>query len=88
MTTMTQRPWGLTRITDRYPEAPPCYASVALDPESQLAVYRDADGQIIEMGKHGTNSSSSTASRSGGGDGARPQPQTDDDTTADMGNDD
>jgi putative ATP-grasp target RiPP len=29
-------------------------ARYELDPETQLGVYRDAAGQIVEAGKHGT----------------------------------
>ncbi len=80
-------PWGFQLMTDRLPTSPPPYARVALDPCTQTAAYFDAAGQIVEMGKHGTNKTKGTASMSGGGDGAKPKPQTQDDSTTDYESD-
>ncbi|MFI0367761.1 putative ATP-grasp-modified RiPP [Actinomadura sp. 1N219] len=80
-------PWGWTRMTARLPAAPPCYAQVALDAATQTGRYLDQQGQVIEMGKHGTNRQTSTASKSGGGDGNKPQVQTVDDSTTDYESD-
>ncbi|WP_425540909.1 putative ATP-grasp-modified RiPP [Streptomyces coeruleorubidus] len=83
----TQRPWGMRLVTDRLPVRPPSYATVVLDGSTQTARYRDAMGQVIEMGKHGTSRTTGTASVSGGGDGQNPQPQTQDDNTTDYESD-
>jgi putative ATP-grasp target RiPP len=83
MKTQASVPWGLTRMTDRLPEPPPPYCEVVLDPVTQTARFYDAHGQVIEMGKHGTNRTKGTASKSGGGDGQKQQPQVQDDTTTD-----
>nr|CAI59993.1 hypothetical protein [Streptomyces tenjimariensis] len=57
------------------------------DPSTQTARYTDTAGQVVEMGKHGTNQTSPTTSMSGGGDGSNPQPQTADDSTPDYSSD-
>lgn len=80
-------PWGLRLVTDRLPVAPVSYDRVVLDPGTQTATYYDQAGQVIEMGKHGTNKTKGTASMSGGGDEAKPKPQTQDDTTTDYESD-
>ncbi|MFF5143611.1 putative ATP-grasp-modified RiPP [Streptomyces sp. NPDC013157] len=74
-------------VTDRLPVGAPAYVSVVLDAASQTAVYTDAAGQVVEMGKHGTSKTTGTASVSGGGDGQKPQPQTQDDNTTDYESD-
>ncbi|MFJ8098659.1 putative ATP-grasp-modified RiPP [Streptomyces griseofuscus] len=82
-----QAPWAMRLVTDRLPVGPPSYAAVTLDAATQTAVYTDAAGQVVEMGKHGTNKTTGTASMSGGGDGQKPQPQTQDDNTTDYESD-
>jgi putative ATP-grasp target RiPP len=79
----TSAPWGLRLMTGRLAASPPPYARVALDPGTQTARYFDTAGQVVEMGKHGTNKTKNTASMSGGGDGAKPTPQSQDDSTTD-----
>jgi len=74
-------------VTDRLPVGPPSYTAVELDAATQIAVYTDAGGQVVEMGKHGTSKTTGTASMSGGGDGQEPQPQTQDDHTTDYESD-
>jgi putative ATP-grasp target RiPP len=80
-------PWAMRLVTDRLPVRPSSYASVVLDGPSQTARYTSADGQGVEMGKHGTSRTTGTASVSGGGDGQNPQPQTQDDHTTDYESD-
>lgn len=82
-----QAPWAMRLVTDRLPVGPPVYATVTLDPSTQTAEYSDAAGQVVEMGKHGTNKTKGTASVSGGGDGQSAQPQTQDDNTTDYESD-
>ncbi|MEU9342936.1 putative ATP-grasp-modified RiPP [Streptomyces sp. NPDC048278] len=86
-TTAVQAPWAMRLVTDRLPVGAPSYVSVVLDAASQTAVYTDATGQVVEMGKHGTSKTTGTASVSGGGDGQKPQPQTQDDNTTDYESD-
>lgn len=86
-TLATQAPWAMRLVTDRRPVGPPSYATVTLDAVTQIAVYADAVGQVVEMGKHGTSKTTGTASVSGGGDGQNPQPQTQDDHTTDYESD-
>ncbi|MFD5127239.1 putative ATP-grasp-modified RiPP [Streptomyces olindensis] len=61
-TTIAQRrlPWGISRMRP-YPSAyQPGYAIAELDPTSQTTVFRDAQGAIVEMGKHGTSKGTET----------------------------
>ncbi|MEV7011704.1 putative ATP-grasp-modified RiPP [Streptosporangium sp. NPDC051022] len=67
-------PWGLTQ-TQPFPAPAPAAAGVRveLDPATQMGVYRDTTGQIIEAGKHGTNKQTSKKEKTrGGGDGSAP----------------
>lgn len=80
---MTATPWALRLATPRQPVTPAGYTTVALDPTTQTAIYRDDAGHIIEMGSHGTNKSQGTTTTSGGSDGNGPAPQTSDDNNVD-----
>lgn len=82
-----ETPWAMRLVTDRLPVGPPSYAAVTLDAATQTARYTDTSGQVVEMGKHGTNQTKPTTSMSGGGDGQNPQPQTADDSTPDYESD-
>ncbi|WP_405937344.1 putative ATP-grasp-modified RiPP [Streptomyces sp. NBC_00726] len=54
------RPWGAGRLAP-YPTATHRpHASVVLDPGTQLGVYTDHVGTVIEMGKHGTSKGTET----------------------------
>ncbi|PRX98101.1 putative ATP-grasp-modified RiPP [Allonocardiopsis opalescens] len=75
-------PWGLSRLTDRLPVPGPI-GRAELDPVTQTARCYDDAGQVIELGKHGTNKETSTTSYSGGSDGSKPQSQSADDSTTD-----
>jgi len=62
--THASRPWGLSRLRP-YPPAPPePFATVELDLDTQLAVYRDEHGGVLEMGKHGTSRGTETRPQS------------------------
>lgn len=79
-------PWGFRLMTDRLPVSPPWFSSVELNPDTQIARYTDASGEVMEMAKHGTNKTKGTASMSGGaagGDGVDPKPPAQDDVTTD-----
>lgn len=58
------RPWGIGRMR-AYPTLyQQGYTTVTLDPATQLAVYRDARGMVVELGKHGTSKGTETAPQS------------------------
>ena len=73
------RPWGATRLANFGGPAGTGYARVELDPATQITRYLDEDGQVIEMGKHGTNKAQNTSNPTGGGDGGGPNPPKPDD---------
>ncbi|MGW3057668.1 putative ATP-grasp-modified RiPP [Streptomyces goshikiensis] len=55
------RPWGVGRLAP-YPSTVALpHVSVHVDPETQLGVFRDCDGHVVEMGKHGTSSGTETS---------------------------
>ncbi|WP_030573452.1 putative ATP-grasp-modified RiPP [Streptomyces aureocirculatus] len=54
------RPWGAGRLAP-YPKITHRpHASVTLEPDTQLGIYVDRTGKIIDMGKHGTSSGTET----------------------------
>ncbi|MFC9680019.1 putative ATP-grasp-modified RiPP [Streptomyces sp. NPDC056948] len=75
---VTARPWGIGRMAP-YPTMAPAYASVRMDEATQLAVFFDSAGQVMEMGKHGTSSGTNPST------GTSPDGQGNGDT--DTGND-
>ncbi|MFD7922344.1 putative ATP-grasp-modified RiPP [Streptomyces sp. NPDC059740] len=55
------RPWGAGRLAP-YPTTYPCpHVTVTVDPDTQLGVFRDRAGHVVEMGKHGTSSGTETS---------------------------
>ncbi|NEC01499.1 putative ATP-grasp-modified RiPP [Streptomyces anulatus] len=64
MTTATDprlRPWGADRLAP-YPTVTHLpHASVALDPDTQLGIFADRCGTVVEMGKHGTAKGTETS---------------------------
>ncbi|MGW5973896.1 putative ATP-grasp-modified RiPP [Streptomyces sp. NPDC055185] len=50
----TAAPWGVSRMAP-YPTMAPDYARAELDPTTQIAVFFNEAGQVVEMGKHGTS---------------------------------
>ncbi|MCT6776347.1 putative ATP-grasp-modified RiPP [Streptomyces sp. CS7] len=48
------RPWGADRLAPYPTVARRSHASATLDPDTQLGVFTDRVGTVIEMGKHGT----------------------------------
>lgn len=68
----TAVPWGLTRM-EPYPTLSRQTARlVGLDPVTQTAIYQDANGRQLEMGKHSTHRGVETGTRTNPGDGASP----------------
>ena len=57
-------PWGISRMRP-YPNIyGRGYATAEIDPETQITVFRDASGGVVEMGKHGTAKGTETAPQS------------------------
>ncbi|MFD5412792.1 putative ATP-grasp-modified RiPP [Streptomyces nojiriensis] len=55
------RPWGISRLAP-YPTTTKLpFTTVTIDPDTQLGVFRDRDGLVVEMGKHGTSSGTETS---------------------------
>lgn len=55
------RPWGASRLAPYPKSVHRPHATVAIDPATQLGVFRDRAGQVVEMGKHGTSSGTETS---------------------------
>ncbi|MEU7012648.1 putative ATP-grasp-modified RiPP [Streptomyces sp. 2RAF24] len=55
------RPWGAGRLAPYPTVTRRPHATVAIDPTTQLGVFRDRAGQVVEMGKHGTSSGTETS---------------------------
>ncbi|MBT3151130.1 putative ATP-grasp-modified RiPP [Streptomyces sp. CHD11] len=55
------RPWGVSRLAPYPATIRRPHATVAVDPATQLGVFRDRDGHVVEMGKHGTSSGTETS---------------------------
>ncbi|GAA1604877.1 hypothetical protein GCM10009804_71400 [Kribbella hippodromi] len=81
-TTAPVRPWGVRRAcgyAQSLEEGDLLPTTVTVDPETQLAVYRDPTGQPVQAGppKHGTSRAQFKSLPTGGGDGSRPSPPDD-----------
>ncbi|MFG3493866.1 putative ATP-grasp-modified RiPP [Streptomyces sp. NPDC047928] len=55
------RPWGTSRLAPYPTTVRRPHATVTVDPATQLGVFRDRAGQVVEMGKHGTSSGTETS---------------------------
>ncbi|MGC9500542.1 putative ATP-grasp-modified RiPP [Streptomyces sp. WG7] len=55
------RPWGTGRLTPYPTTVRRPHATVVIDPATQLGVFRDRCGHVVEMGKHGTSSGTETS---------------------------
>ncbi|MBM9506468.1 putative ATP-grasp-modified RiPP [Actinacidiphila acididurans] len=55
------RPWGAGRLAPYPTTVQRPHASVTIDPDTQLGVFRDRAGQVVEMGKHGTSKGTETS---------------------------
>lgn len=58
--TTAVRPWGVGRLAPYPTVTRRPHVSVALDPDTQLGVYADHAGRVVEMGKHGTSQGTET----------------------------
>lgn len=77
MVTTSRRPWGVTRATEASPLGDSNVLTLTaedIDPVTQLGVYRDPTGQVVQAGppKHGTQRAQFKSLPTGGGDGSRP----------------
>ncbi|SBT90470.1 putative ATP-grasp target RiPP [Streptomyces sp. DI166] len=69
---VTPPPWGVRRMAP-YPTMAPGYARAEIEPTTQTTHYFDADGRVLEMGKHGTSTGTNPATNTGNpSDGAGP----------------
>ncbi|MFJ3339379.1 putative ATP-grasp-modified RiPP [Streptomyces sp. NPDC086766] len=75
----TREPWGASRLGHYTDTATVPAFTAVLDPETQTALLVDENGRTVEMGKHGT-STSSTSSTSTSGDGSTPGGGSDSDS--------
>ncbi|MFG2226973.1 putative ATP-grasp-modified RiPP [Streptomyces sp. NPDC048644] len=55
------RPWGAGRLAPYPATVRRPHTTVTVDPATQLGVFRDRAGHVIEMGKHGTSSGTETS---------------------------
>lgn len=55
------RPWGARRLAPYPTTVCRPHATVDIDPVTQLGVFRDRAGQVVEMGQHGTSSGTETS---------------------------
>ncbi|WP_369395125.1 putative ATP-grasp-modified RiPP [Streptomyces sp. CG1] len=78
--TRTPAPWGVSRMAP-YPTTAPGYALAALDPSTQVAVFFDADGHVLEMPGHGTSTGTTPST------GTSPDGQGQGNTDSDQGSD-
>lgn len=53
-------PWGSSRLAPYPATVQLPHASVTIDPNTQLGIFRDRHGRVVEMGKHGTSSATGT----------------------------
>ncbi|WP_331752235.1 putative ATP-grasp-modified RiPP [Streptomyces chartreusis] len=54
------RPWGADRLAPYPTVAHLSHTAVTLDPDTQLGIFTDHAGAVIEMGKHGTSKGTET----------------------------
>ncbi|MEV1070006.1 putative ATP-grasp-modified RiPP [Streptomyces sp. NPDC050263] len=57
----TGRPWGASRLAPYPTTLQRLHATVTVDPDTQLGVFHDRAGQVIEMGAHGTSKGTETS---------------------------
>ncbi|MFF6955259.1 putative ATP-grasp-modified RiPP [Streptomyces sp. NPDC008317] len=54
-------PWGVGRLAPYPTTAQRPHATVVVDPGTQLGVFRDRAGLLVEMGAHGTSKGTETS---------------------------
>lgn len=58
---ISARPWGVRRLSPYPTTVRRPHATVTIDPLTQLGVFRDRVGLVVDMGKHGTSSGTETS---------------------------
>ncbi|MEV4224786.1 putative ATP-grasp-modified RiPP [Nonomuraea sp. NPDC049725] len=71
-------PWGLGRATPLHEPAPAPYATVHLDPATQITQFFDDTHRVVDM------ATSQTVTKSRPHDGSKSAPQTSDDSNTDQ----
>ncbi|MCX5375915.1 putative ATP-grasp-modified RiPP [Streptomyces sp. NBC_00091] len=74
-------PWGTSRLAPYTNTVQLPHASVTIDPDTQLGIFRDRHGEVVEMGQHGTakaTASSETTSPDGQPGATDQRPDQDD----------
>ncbi|MEV5881421.1 putative ATP-grasp-modified RiPP [Streptomyces sp. NPDC052020] len=59
--TNPMRPWGAGRLTPYPTTIRRPHTTVVIDPTTQLGVFHNSAGEVVEMGKHGTSSGTETS---------------------------
>lgn len=77
----TELPWALEAMRPYPNQGSADYADVRIDPDTQTAVFLDADGRVMEMPKHGTSTGTRESTQTSKGDGQNPG--TDADSSSD-----
>lgn len=54
------RPWGIGRMRPYPTTTVQAFATVTIDPDTQTGVFRDGNGLVVELGKHGTGKGTET----------------------------
>ncbi|MFF7023716.1 putative ATP-grasp-modified RiPP [Streptomyces klenkii] len=54
------RPWGAGRLAPYPTTIRRLHTTVTIDADSQLGVFRDRCGLVVEMGKHGSSTGTET----------------------------
>lgn len=57
-------PWGISRMRPCPSTYQAGYATAELDPATQVTVFRDERGCVVEMGRHGTAKGTGTSPQS------------------------
>ncbi|WP_405621866.1 putative ATP-grasp-modified RiPP [Streptomyces sp. NBC_01511] len=57
----TVPPWGAGRLAPYPTTILRPHATVTIDPVTQVGMFRDRFGQVVEMGKHGTSCGTETS---------------------------
>lgn len=74
-------PWGSSRLAPHPTTIQLPHTSVTIDPDTQTGIFRDRNGKVVEMGQHGTASSTGTQTQTSpdGGPGTTDQGSDQDD---------
>ncbi|MER5210343.1 putative ATP-grasp-modified RiPP [Streptomyces sp. NPDC002838] len=55
------RPWGIGRLAPYSTTMKLPFTKVTIDPTTQMGVFHNHLGHVVEMGKHGTSSGTETS---------------------------